>query len=297
MGEFLARPLGVGSFQLGESPVRLGDELVFIDLEGRGLHRAPWDGQALGALSSSAFAQRVCCAAPAAGGGLLVALESRIEHVADDGVRTVVSTDVPGTGVRLNDGGCDPAGRFFVGLMGYDFEPGLGALLRLDGHRLTTVLDGLVLPNGMDWSPDGTRFYLADSMARHVLVHAYDPGTGTVGERLATIDLSHLPGYPDGLTVDTDGRLWVAFWDGGAVRCLDPDGTVRHEVPMPVPDPTCAAFLEPGLLVVTTAIGAVTPPGAGDLFLVEVPATGLPTTPWRRDGSGDAAPVAPDDRP
>jgi sugar lactone lactonase YvrE len=278
--ELLARPLGVGSFRLGESPVAVGGELVFVDIEGHALHRLDWHGQEVGALTSSTFAQRVCCAVPAAGGGLLLALEARVEHLAGDGDRTVVSTDVP-AGVRLNDGACDSHGRFLVGTTGHERESGMGALHRLDGDRLTTLLDGLTLPNGLGWSPDGRRFHLADSMARQILTYEYDPGLGQLGARLATVDLGHLAGYPDGLAVDSEGNLWVAFWDGAAVRCLEPDGTVRHEVRLPVPDPTSCAFLAPGTLVITTARGDGRAAGAGDLFRVDVPASGLPTTPWR----------------
>lgn len=269
--------MGVGSFVLGESPLVLADDLVFVDLEGHSLHRYRLGD---GDLSSIAFAQRVCTVAPAADGGLLVALETRLEHLAEDGERTVVSTDVP-AGVRLNDGRCDSEGRFFVGTTGYEREAGRGALHRLDSGRLITVVDGLTLPNGLGWSPRGDRLYLADSMERQVLVHDYDVGGPGVGSLLAVIDLAHLPGYPDGLAVDSDGNLWIAFWDGGAVRCVGPDGTVRHEIELPVNDPTSCAFVGPGDLVITTARGERGTPGAGDLFRATVPATGLPTTPWR----------------
>ncbi len=269
-----ARPLGIGRFALAESPVMTSDGLVFVDLEGHALHRLD---PAARTLASWSYALPVCCAVPARSGGLLVALAERVEHLDPADVRTVISVDVP-PGVRLNDGSCDPRGRFFVGSCGYEREPGRGALHRLHGERLVPVLDGLTLPNGLGWSPDGDRLYLADSVRRVVLVHAYDLERGEVGPLRDTLDTSAVSGYPDGLTVDSDGRLWVAFWGGGAVRCLDPDGNVRHEVRVSAAATTSCAFLAPGKLVVTTGTGGPDP--AGDLFVADVPAAGLPQHSW-----------------
>lgn len=277
MARLQASPLGVGSFRLGESPIVLGRKVVFVDLEGRALHRLDLDS---GRLDSTAYAQRVCAVVPAAAGALLVALESRLELMDGTGSRTVVSTDVP-AGVRLNDGACDSHGRFFVGMMGYERESGLGSLRCLHGGRLVPVLTGLTLPNGLGWSPDGGSFYLVDSMERTVSRYGYDSAAGEIGPQRDVLDLSHLSGYPDGMTVDADGNLWVAFWSGGAVRCLTPTGTVRHEVSVAAPDATSCTFLGPGELLITTALGDGIGPHAGDLFLAQVAAAGCPDNVWQ----------------
>lgn len=283
MSTFAACPLGVGSCRLGEAPLWLArtGELVFSDLEGRALHRYGWDTRLL---VSARFEQRVCCVAEVSGeDALLVGLEHRMEVVGPDGSREVVSGEVP-LAVRLNDGACDPRGRFFVSTMGYHREPGMGVLHRLERDgRLTEVMAGLTVPNGMGWSPDGTVLYHVDSAAQSIAVLPYDVDVGTIGTARSRIDVSGLAGWPDGMAVDVEGNLWVAFWGGAAVHCFDPAGTHLHEVTVPVPAPTSCVFAGPGLatLVITTAEDpSGVHPDAGGLFAADVGVCGAPRPAW-----------------
>ena len=123
----------------------------------------------------------------------------------------------------MNDGKCDPAGRFLAGTLARD--PGQAALYRLgtDGS-VTTLIDNVTLSNGLGWSPDGALLYYADTPLERVDVMDYDLSTGSVRDRRTFVDLRGAAGRPDGLTVDADGGVWIAMARGGAVRRYTPGG-------------------------------------------------------------------------
>jgi sugar lactone lactonase YvrE len=122
--------------------------------------------------------------------------------------------------IRMNEGGCDPDGRFHCGSMEYDKRSGAGALYRLDADRsVHVVLDGATVSNGLDWSPDGSRAYYNDTATHCVAVFDYDRDAGLTGRRVFA-DIPHDAGRPDGLTVDADGGVWVALNGAGAVRSI-----------------------------------------------------------------------------
>jgi len=192
-------------------------------------------------------------------------------------------------GIRMNDGGVDPAGRYFAGSMAYDTTPGAACLYRLDPDRsLHTVLTGVTVSNGIDWSPDGTLCYFADTPLDRVDVFDHDPATGRLARRRPFVDTTRLPGMPDGLTVDADGCVWVAFWGGAQVCCFAPDGTLLATVPLPVSQVTSCAFGGPGLdlLFITTSTehldeaARAAQPDAGALFVVETGRRGRAATPF-----------------
>jgi sugar lactone lactonase YvrE len=222
-----------------------------------------------------------------------------------DGSRREVCRVLPAhSGRRLNDGACDPAGRFLVGTLSLGDPTGRETLHRIeDDGSLTTLDDDLTLSNGLAWSPDGAVMYSVDTLAGVVRARPYDPVTGAPGPRT---DLLHVEaGWPDGMRVDVDGNLWVAIWGGGQVRCLSPGGTLLHVVEVPAPNVTAVAFAGPdlGTLVITTASVGLSDtaladsPASGRLFTVEVGEAlgvrGLPTTPWngRPPASGTAHPL------
>lgn len=170
--------------------------------------------------------------------------------------------------VRFNDGAVDPAGRVWIGSMHEGETRPLGTLYRLDqapgpvaasGSRyqavLTPVAPRAIVSNGLAWSPDGTRLYYADSPTRRVDVLDYDLRTGEATGRRMFADLSGYDGFPDGLTVDADGYVWVCMWDGAAIRRFAPSGSLDSVVPMPVARPTSVAFggADMADLFVTTA--------------------------------------------
>jgi sugar lactone lactonase YvrE len=157
---------------------------------------------------------------------------------------------------RMNDGKCDSAGRFWAGGTAVDFTPGAGALHVVgDDWQVRTELTGLTLPNGMDWSPDNTEFYLADTMQHQVFAFEFDLGSGKLGRRRVLIDFGADGGMPDGLTVDAGGSLWIAMWGQGRVLQVRPDGEVMAAVEVPVRQPSSCVFggADYRTLFVTTA--------------------------------------------
>ncbi|PSL08410.1 sugar lactone lactonase YvrE [Haloactinopolyspora alba] len=182
-------------------------------------------------------------------------------------------------GVRTNDGGVDPAGRFLIGTMSDEAsDPGGAALFRVERGGARLVLDGATISNGLDWSPDGSVLYYVDTPLERVDAFDYDVGTGAVTNRRVFADLSAVPGRPDGLCVDADGGVWVAMARGGAaVRRFDPSGSADHVVELPVPHATSVAFGGDSLrdLYVTTSQLRMTDadleqwPLAGALFRVD----------------------------
>jgi sugar lactone lactonase YvrE len=180
----------------------------------------------------------------------------------------------------VNDSGCDPAGRLWVGI-GSETEAGIGRVDRFncDGG-VETLLTGYSLPNGIGWSPSGTTMYLADSYQRMVFSFAYDIGTGTVGRRRVLYRANEQDGLPDGLAVDAEGGVWVAFWGGGCVRRLSPSGQVLATITLPVRQVASVTFGGAALdqLYITTArygLSQMSGPD-GALFQLTSPVAGLP---------------------
>jgi len=200
----------------------------------------------------------VGCVALRASGGYLVATERGVAAADGDWDDLEEITDLPGQlpRTRTNDGGSDPWGGFWVGTTSYDDRPGAAALYRLAPDRtIAQMLDGVSVSNGIDWAPDSSAMYYADSGTGRVDVFDVDPADGHVSNRRALLEIE-LPGaVPDGLTVDAEGFLWVALWDGGRVRRYTPDGRLDRDVMLPVERPTSVAFGGPSLdaFYVTTA--------------------------------------------
>ncbi len=159
-------------------------------------------------------------------------------------------------GIRMNDAKVGPDGRLWCETMESGGASGLGALHRLDPDgRLTTVLDGLSIPNGIGWSSDGGTMYLAESSTGRVDAFAYDLATGRLGMPETFCLLTPEEGTPDGLTVDAEGGVWVALWDGWAVRRYTPDARLVADHRLPVAQVTCPTFGGQDLrtLYITTA--------------------------------------------
>jgi sugar lactone lactonase YvrE len=144
---------------------------------------------------------------------------------------------------RLNDGRCDPAGRYWCGSMNPESASADGSVyvLEPDG-RCRHVLGDLLTPNGIAWSPEGDRMYLADTRRGLIWCFGYDVRDGRLGERRVFADLGALPGGPDGATVDEEGFLWSAQFDGGCVIRFAPDGRIDRLLRLPVARPTACGF-------------------------------------------------------
>jgi L-arabinonolactonase len=151
-----------------------------------------------------------------------------------------IEADQPET--RLNDGRCDRDGRLWVGSMARSGGQPSGTLYRSDASHAAPMLSGIRVPNSIAFSPDGLTMYFADTPTRTIRAFDLDPQSGRLsGER----DFAAMPpfnGLPDGATVDIEGGLWVAEWDGGQISRFHPDGRFDRSIGLPVPRPTCCAF-------------------------------------------------------
>ena len=187
-------------------------------------------------------------------------------------------------GIRMNDGGCDPAGAFWCGSMGGDDTPGRGALYRLapDGS-VATMLTGIAVSNGLCWSPDGSQAYYVDSGTGGIDVLTVDLAAPEVTARERFVDVEG--GTPDGLTVDSDGGVWVALWGGSAVHRYAPDGTLDTIVRLPTTHPTACTFAGQELdelWITSSAMGAGRADGrAGALYRCRPGVRGLAPLPYR----------------
>jgi sugar lactone lactonase YvrE len=188
--------------------------------------------------------------------------------------RRIADVEADRPDLRMNDGKCDPGGRFWAGTMAIDERRGAGALYRLDPDgRVHAMLEHVTISNGLDWSDDGRLMYYVDTPTGSIDVFDFDAAEGSITNRRSLARVEAGAGWPDGLTLDADGYLWVALWSGGAVRRYTPDGALDRIVAVPVSHPTSCAFggHDLGDLYVTSAAIAL----AADARLREPLAGGL----------------------
>jgi sugar lactone lactonase YvrE len=215
-------------------------------------------------------------------GGAVIGVERGFALEDADGTLTHLGELWTDTSVRMNEGGCDPDGRFYCGSMAYDQRPGAGALYRLDPDgSVRVVLQNVTVSNGLEWSPDGSRAYYNDTPTHRIDVFDYESESGLTGRR-PFVDLSAEAAHPDGLTVDEQGGVWVALDNRIAVRRYTPDGVLDEVVEVPARKVTACTFGGPHLdqLFITTSREGLEPgadPLAGSLFRVVVGVRGLPT--------------------
>jgi sugar lactone lactonase YvrE len=183
--------------------------------------------------------------------------------------------------VRMNEGACDPDGRYYGGSMAYDRRPGVGTVHRLDPdgsvHR---VLSHVTIANGLDWSPDGRLAYFNDTETYRIDVFDYDASDGLTNRR-PFADVQDV-GRPDGLTVDADSGIWVALNQSGTVRRYTASGQLDEIVELPVRQVTACTIGGPALdeLFITTSREGLEPdddPPAGSLFRARIGVAGQPT--------------------
>jgi sugar lactone lactonase YvrE len=278
--------------RLGEGPWwdADGDALWFVDLLNHRVHRF---SPSTGGHRAYDAPETVSFVVGTRGARMLVAFRRSLAFLdpATGDFEHFASIDVGSTRNRLNDGGCDAAGRLWIGSTAPDDEHG-ACLWRVDPDgEVTVAARGLGIVNGPGWSPDGRTMYLADSPKK--LIHAcdFDAERGTLGERRLFADLTAGDAFPDGLAVDEEGCVWSAQWQGSAVIRFAPDGRESGRIDMPVPIATCCCFGGPSLrdLYVTTASVGMDEDAlerhlpSGDLFHVS---TAVPGLPKHRFGGG-----------
>ena len=221
---------------------------------------------------------------PRLGGGAVIGVERGFALEDPDGTIRTLPEVWSDPGIRMNEGGCDPDGRFWCGSMAYDQAEGAATLYRLDPDgSVEAVLDGVTVSNGLEWSPDGTLAYYNDTATGSIAVFDYERVTGLTNRR--TFATLTGPGGPDGLTVDAEGGVWTAVFDGGEVRRYSPAGVLEERIEVPTPKVTACTFGGDALdqLFITTSQENLEPgsdPRAGALFVADVGVRGRPVRPF-----------------
>lgn len=186
---------------------------------------------------------------------------------------------------RFNDGRVDARGRFVIGSMGYKPEPGTASLYSFTfPQNIDTIIENVGLSNGLCWSEDNNKFFYIDTLTSQVAEFSYELETGRVSNRRTIIAFDSSQGSPDGMTIDREGNLWVAFWGGGCIRRISPEGKIVGVFKLPVSRVTSVAFGGENLsqLYVTTASYLLNDdellrePLAGSLFVMETDTQGFP---------------------
>jgi sugar lactone lactonase YvrE len=232
--------------------------------------------------------QYVGTVVPRRAGGLMLALHHGFASLdlASEQVEIVADPEAHLPGNRFNDGKCDPAGRFWAGTLALEGTPEVASLYRLDVDlNVHKMLGEVSCSNGIVWTQDNQTMYYIDTFLQRVDAFDYDLGTGAISGRRTAFEVPSEMGYPDGSTLDGEGMLWVALWQGAAVSRWNPaTGELLQVVDVPAPNVTSCAFGGPNLdrLYITTARNGMGEdalkqyPLAGGLFCADVGVTGLP---------------------
>ncbi|MFC3803233.1 SMP-30/gluconolactonase/LRE family protein [Cohnella sp. GCM10012308] len=278
--------------QLGEGPVwdARDDSLYWVDiLSHRVYSHRPEEPNSDRAIELSPFVSSIV---PRRSGGFALTLQDGFygydPATAELTLLAEVEASLPGS--RFNDGKCDPAGRYLAGTMSMDEEKGRGTLYSLDeGHSVKPLVPDVTISNGLAWSGDGATLYYIDTPTRCVYAFDYDMASGAVSNRRVAADIPEEEGFPDGMTIDAEGMLWIAHWGGWQVTRWNPaTGEKLLSVPVPASQVTSCAFGGEQLdkLYITTArvgldeAALAAQPHAGGLFCADVGVRGLPTAQY-----------------
>jgi len=267
------QPLDAHRFFLGECARWDGHRLSVVDILAGDL----WTGVGTSPLERRLHLDLPLGAAvPARHGGTILAAGDGIALLDRDGALDWWTRPIAGLEPvrRFNDAAVDPSGRLWFGSMDHDGTPGNGALHRLTPDRAAvTMIDGLGCPNGPAFSLDGSSMYLSDSTRRVVSRYPVREGGG-LEEPSIFIEVGNL-GVPDGLTVDAEDHLWVAFWGGSAIGRFSPAGVLVDLLGVPARQPTSVCVAD-DLLIVTSARGGLADPNPldGAVLIVDFPVSG-----------------------
>ncbi len=274
--------------QLGEGPVwHAAKQLLYwVDIEGAALHIHAPNGEPDTVYNIGC---RVGAAVPRSSGGMILATENGFETFDfETGLRTSVTdpeSHLPTN--RFNDGKCDARGRFWAGTMSLVKEKKAGSFYVLEPDGSTRhVFGGVTTSNGLGWSLDGRTMYYIDTPTLQVAAFDFDEEQGELSDRRIVVTFPDGIGRPDGMTVDAEGMLWLAHWEGGRVTRWNPaDGSLLATVPVPADRVTCPTFggKDLDVLYITTARHGLDEealarqPHAGGLFALRPGVCGLPS--------------------
>lgn len=241
--------------------------------------------------------QMIGTVVPSESGKALVALENGIYQmdVVTGSKIFVINPEESISGNRFNDGKCDPAGRFWAGTLNMDGEKEKAALYRIetDGTAIK-VIDSVSVSNGIAWSSNQDRLYYVDTPTGKIMAYDYNNETGAINNGIPVVEISPDMGFPDGMTIDKAGNLWIALWGGSAVGCWNPEtGQLIKKIEVPALNVTSCAFGDDdlGTLYITTARQNTNEdilkkyPHAGGLFKVRPGVKGVNAYFFRGDFS------------
>lgn len=283
-----ARPLDERVCTLGEGPVWLADSdtLWWVDIVERAAHWQTISSREAGSVS---FPSHLGALLPVIGGSWLAFLVNSIEHYDADFIKSRIVTAWPHKTAqpdgepmwRANDAAVGPRGEVICGTMPYqpDAYPGTAFLYQLKGDSLQEVAAGITISNGIGWSADGTRMLYVDSPTCRIDVFDVGPD-GTPHSRRLFANTDPAWGVPDGLSVDSEDYVWVAFWGGSRVQRFDPNGEPAGYVELPCEQVTSCAFFGKQLdrlAITTSALGQDDNPAAGLTYFFDADIPGQPS--------------------
>ena len=275
----ISKPIVSCKDTLGESPLwdHRRNALFWVDIENGLIHSYKPESKNI---KTYKFGEKVGCIAMHESGGFILATESGLSYWSPDNgcKREWLPIKHSHKESMFNDGNVDPLGRFWIGSKG---PKGSSKLWMVQENKLIEKISDLTISNGLDWSVGNGIFYHTDSYYRTIYRYDIDLHTTTLSNRQTFFRPKK--GTPDGLTIDSDGNIWTAIWDGWQVLQLNPAGEVLSEISMPVQRPTSITFGGQDLrhLFITSASEGLTEserleqPYAGDLFVIKPGVTGL----------------------
>jgi sugar lactone lactonase YvrE len=281
MANYLSKPTGNYALELGEGPVwnPISEQLSIVDIFDRQVYIFKVDGEKLTEIECFACDGDIGAALPTSDGGFVLCQNNGIFfRDSNRSITKVCDLPVEGKQFRCNDAKLGPDGKLWVGIMDYDATPKSASLWRINRSGASELLlSDLTIPNGMDWVADD--FWFVDGPTEEIKCYKFDE-SGLVfnGKRIAT------RGTPDGLTIDSNGEIWLALWGEGRVDHFDKSGTVQDSIAVDSPHSTslCFAGVQLNTLVMTSALfnmraeALAKHPQAGDLFTVQLQITGKP---------------------
>ena len=266
---------------LGEGPAwdEKTQTLYWVDILGKRIYTAE------GMLAE--LDEMIGCLAPRKNGNLILGKRaSFVDFDLGTSQQTLLVSLNESATNRMNDGKCDPAGRFLAGTMDMNEKDPTGNFYSFDGKSNRTLFSDVTISNGMAWSPDYKTFYYIDTPTCEVRAYDYDVKTGEIANRRKAFDVPNSLGWADGMTSDVDGNLWIAMWGGAQVTRWDPrTGQLLEQIPVPALQSSCPVFggKDRNELYVTSARVGMSEenltkyPLSGGLFKLVTKYEGMPT--------------------
>jgi sugar lactone lactonase YvrE len=259
--------------------------LWWVDIEGKKLHIFNPESKENRSID---VGKRIGTVVPAENGGAIVALQNGIHHLdlEQESLSLIINPLEEITNIRFNDGKCDPEGRFWVGTMELDEKENASSLYKLNlNGTFDEMIEDVTISNGIIWSLDKNTMYYIDTPTLQVMAYDYEPGSGAISNGKVIIQIPEDMGSPDGMTIDAEGKLWIALFGGYGVGRWDPvSGKLLQKIKVPAPNVTSCAFGGENLdiLYITTGREGLDDdklnefPGSGGLFSIRPGYKGVP---------------------